>query len=349
MSNILAWVWPGSTNQSNEIPEIFPFPYKEKEFISTDVENVYARILTDVLERTQGMNDDQKILLFDNCLASEAQFGLVSLLAKAMTEKDELFLIYDKATQVIRKATADEQAQIKLEYKMPKANQKTGFYITFKNYNKSDFMKLYSGLEYSTVASLSKSMNLSKAIQLKMTDLRASVSLSDKTEAKAQALAMAEGLKTGKDILLDAKDIVETAKPDLTAAQSAMDFVAQKRSFYLGLPASYITGLSSKGLGDSGEGESKAVERGLRGYYFSIIKPVIESIFSIKTTFKSDDFRLLDSSLNALKTFEITDNTLLSQDNKRLIINKLLGLPEDEEGDPEVVKTQVIQTPPTAV
>ncbi|WP_220039629.1 hypothetical protein, partial [Micromonospora endophytica] len=130
-------------------------------------------------------------------------------------------------------------------------------------------------------------MNLSKAIQLKFHELRASVASGDSEKVIVQAKAIAEGLKKGFDVALDAKDIIECAKPDMTATNSSMDFINQKRSYYLGLPAAWSTGLSNKCLGDSGSGEAKAVERGLRRYYFAIIKPVIETLFKVTTTFKT--------------------------------------------------------------
>jgi hypothetical protein len=336
--------WTGSQNQTpaSELPEIFPFPYLERDFISVDVQNIYARILTDVLERTQGVPKEMQNLLWDNCVANESSDGLVTLLAKAMASKSELFLVYEPALKVIRKATPSEESVIKADYKK-QGQSATGIYITFKNYTRTDMMKLYSGLEYYSIASLYKSMNLSKAIQLKISDLRASVGSVDSADINSQAQALAKGLGLGKDILLDAKDSIDTSKPDLTATNSSMEFIAQKRSFYLGMPASWITGLSPKGLGDSGDSTAKDVERGLKNYYFAIIKPVIETIFGVKTTFKTEDFFGLSVALETLKTFELTTDELISNENKRLFINKLYGLPDDAQGD----KPEKIEPPKT--
>lgn len=317
--------WKTAGGSNTQLPEIYPFSYSESSFIKADVENIYARILTDVLERTQGIPPDKQVLFWDNCVASEASEGLVTLISKAMTAKSDLFIVYDKALNLIRKAEAGEESQIKADYKKENKS-KVGVFISFKNFAKTDFMKVYSGLEYCTIASLYKSMQLSKAIQIKVNDLRASVALIDSSKAESQGLVIAEALGKGVDVLLDAKDTIETAKPDLTATNSSMEFIAQKRSFYLGLPASYITGLAPKGLGDSGEGDAKAVERGLKNYYFSIIKPVIETIFDVKTTFRSDDFRQLSNSLETLKTFDLTSEEYLSQENKKIIVQKLFGL-----------------------
>lgn len=327
--------WLFGRDTSAQLPDIFPFPCVQGDFVRTDVVNIYRRILTDVLERTEGLKEEQIPLLWDNCLGSESQDGLVSLVACAMYNKSDLYLVYDRTTDVIRKATSIEEAQIKVDY-AAKTESKVGFYITFKNYHRSDMVKLYSLLEYCTVGSLYKQMNLSKAIQIKLTALRESVSAVDQADVKAQLVNLAQALKDGKDIGIDAKDIIETSKPDLTATQSSMEFIAEKRSFYLGLPCSWITGETSKGgLSDTGHSDAKAVERGLKGYYFEIIKPLVEAIFDTELTFKSEDFEQLSTALEALKVFNVTDEEFMSADTKLKLVNKFFGLPEDTEGGPK--------------
>jgi hypothetical protein len=334
MSGLTTWFgWSSSTERGSDLPDLFPLGLAEDVFVKTDVINIYTKILTDVIERTQGIPDNFEVSIWDNCLQSEASEGLVTLLAKAMADKKDLFLVFDKSVKVLRKATIEEERQIREDYKKG-ASSPTGAFVSFKNYSRTDMLILYSALEYCTIAGLNKSMNLSKAIQFKVSELRSSVSLADSSAASAQGLTIATALKNGKDVLLDAKDSVATASPDLTATQASMGFLNQKRSFYLGMPASYITGEAPKGLGDSGEGDAKAVERGLKNYFFSIVKPVVEAVFGSKTTFKSEDFVQLSTSLEAMKTFELTSDELISQDNKRIIINKLFGLPEDTKGDP---------------
>lgn len=333
----------GSTRE--ELPSIFPFAVAERDFVSIDLQNIYARILTDVLERTQGISDEQQALLWDNCVASEAQDGLVTMLAKAMVNKKDLFLVYRPELKIVREALEEEKRQIREDYQA-RNESAAGVFITFKNFTKTDMLKIYSVLEYCAVASLNKQMNLSKALQIKISEMRASTGLTDSKDLEDQAKAIAEHLGKGLDVMIDAKDILEMLKPDMTATQAAMDFIAEKRSFYLGLPASWITGAAPKGLGDSGKGNAKDVERGLKGYYFAIVKPVLETLFKASTSFKSEDFDGLATSLEALKTFDITSDDHLSKENKTLVINKLFGLPQDEKGDRE--KPALTPAPPPA-
>lgn len=323
----------GAKNTEVELPIIFPLLTGEGTFVQMDMETIYSRILTDVLERTQDIPEKYKPLLWDNCLASEKSDGLVSLLVKAMIHRSELFIVFDPATNVVREANQIEKTSIKKDY-LDGGKSTVGVYLTFKNYKRSDMLKIYSSLEYCAIAGLHKGMNLSMAIQFKMNDMRASVATADSSVTAAQALAIAEALKAGRGALLDGKDSIEMAKPDLTATTASMDFISEKKSFYLGLPASYIKGELPGGLGDSGNGDAKAVERGLRNYYFSIIKPTVEALFGITTEFESEDYAQIASANETLKTFELTSDEYLPAEAKQVIINRMYGRPENAKGGP---------------
>lgn len=333
------------SSTDNELPNIFPMPILEKDFVAIDVKNIYNKILTDVMERTHGIPKEIQPLLWDNCLANEIKDGLVTMLAKAMANKQDLFIVYFASLKLIRLAKDTEIVEIKEGYKKNGEPVKvedggTGIFVSFRNYDRTDMVKFYSALEYCALTGLWKQSNASKSLQIKIDQLRASVSLADSSMAKAQAKKIADGMKNGNDVLTDAKDIIDTLKPDLTATDSTMKFIAQKRSFYLGMPASYWTGEQDAGVGDTGKGDTKLTERGLKNYYFSIAKPVLEALFSIaKLTFKSEDNEGLSTALETLKTMDITSDEYLSKDNKTLIVNKSFGLDENEEGDePEEVE-----------
>jgi hypothetical protein len=305
---------------------------KQDAFVNIDVINIYSKILTDVIERTHGVPKEKEKLLWDNCIKSESSDGLITLLAKAMADKADLYIVYEPAIELIRLANEQEKAQIKADYESNNESS-VGVYISFKNYVRSDMVKLYSSLEYCTVGALSKAMNLAKALQIKINDLRASVSLTDSETAKAQGSSIGRSLANGKDIILDAKDMIETSKPDLTAVKESILFLNQKRAFYLGMPEAYINGIQTGGLGTTGENDTKAIERGLKIYFMTIIKPTLEVLLDIEPEYKSQDFRQITQALEAVKTFSLVDEEFISVENKTMIINKLLDLPEDAEGD----------------
>ncbi len=323
--------WSSTSIPTNELPDIFPLGFKKELFIEIDVIAIYQKILIDVVERTQGLKEEQEPLLYDNCLKSESSRGLLHLLARAMTFSESLFVVYDEALGVIRLATGDEQAQITKDYQASNESS-VGVYINFTHFRKSMLVRLYSALEYITISSLNKAMNLSTAIQFKMNDLRQSTGLNDSSEVKKQALAIAQGLANGKDVLMDAKDIIENGVPDLTAIDATIDYLCSKRAFYLGMPKTYLDGEPTKGMNETGTQDVKATERGLKNYFESIVKPVLEEIFDVTLTYKSQDFRQIDQGINALKIFALTDDELMSVENKTLIVNQLFDLDEDAKG-----------------
>ena len=309
----------------SELPEIFPLSLKLDDFVNTDVLNVYAKILTDCIERTQGIDEKLVPLLWDNCLQSESSDGLITLLSWAMSSKKDLFLVYFPDIGVLREATDEEAIAIRADYET-KGHSSLGIFVSFMNYSRTDMVKIYSSMEYCVVASLNKMMNLSKAIQFKMGDMRGSVSLADSSVAIDQAKIIAKALSNGRDIMMDVKDEVATNTPDISSIKESILFLDAKRSFYFGMPLSYINGEQTPGIGSTGEADMKAVERGLKQYFISILKPVLEALFGSKVTFKSNDFRQIGSALEAIKTFELTSDDLLSKENKQLIISKLFDV-----------------------
>lgn len=315
------------SGKASEIPEIYPIGVESSEFVKNDVFNIYSKILIDVLERTQGIPEKYTTVLWDNCLASESNKGLITLIAEAMSDKQDLFLVYKE--NVLRKADQTEQDQIKKDYEA-KGKSSVGIFVSFKKHTKSDMVKMFSAMEYSVVSGLSKTMALSKAIQLKMFNMRSSVGAVDSSKAVAQGETVAKELAKGHDILIDKEDEIVTHTSDIEPIEKSMQFIDGKKCFYLGMPMSYINGEMKKGLGDSGEADSKAVERGLKGYYFSIIKPVVKELFGSETTFKSQDFRMIDQAMTVLKTFELVSDTFLSAENKQIILEGMLGLEHDK-------------------
>lgn len=313
-----------------ELKTIFPFETTLVNFIRWDIIQTYVKILTDVVERSHGLADKYQPSLWDNCVQSDAAHGLLTLLAHAMIDMSDLFLVFSTSTKVVRKATAEEASQIRDDY--AKGNEsKVGVYISFKGYRRTVMLKIYSELEYCVLSSLHKTVNISKAVQIRVNDLRASVSLKDSAVAEAQARAIASALERGRDVYLDAKDDIVSATPDTTATEKAIMFLDAKRSFILGLPVCYITGEQTAGMNSSGGADAKAIERGLKSYFVSIIQPVFKALYSSEVDFKSEDYDNLDSGLNAIKTFDLTSEEYMSTVAKQAVVQRLFDLDADEE------------------
>lgn len=313
-----------STESVGALPGLFDVTIPKDQFIKNDITAMFKKILTDVVQRTYGLNDDQSRAMWDNCLKSEANKGLISLLAEAMFAEDKLFLVYKE--KVLRKADDAERQQIESDYKQ-KGSSSEGIYISFQGYTISTMLKQYSEMEYSVLNSLNKKMNVSNAIQFKMNQLRGSVGAVDKAQVESQAKNICDAMKCGKNVLMDGEDNIEMPTVEMESTKQAILFLDGKRSFFTGLPLAYINGQLTTGIGSTGQADAKAIDRGLHYYFISIIQPVCSALFGAKVTFKSEDMTSIDSGLEVIKTFELVQgSTFLSPEEQRSIVRRLFNL-----------------------
>lgn len=320
----------GLQTTSYDLPEVFPMNLIRADFVRSDIVSIYTKILTDVAERTIGINEFQGAL-WDNFLLSSTSKGLVSMLAEAMADKKDLCLVYDKPFKMLRLPTREERIEIEEDYKK-QAQSKKGILISFKNYSRTDMLRVYSALEYCSIGAFNKSVNTSNALQFKMKDLRGSTNLRDSEPVIQQAQAIAAALNQGKSVLLDSGDIIETASPDIGPTEKSINFTNQKKAFYLGLPEAYILGKQTGGIGGTGEGDTKAIERGLKNYFLSVFKPIVDELFGLQVSYKTQDFRQIAQGFEALKTFELIEaEGIIDHEEKRAIVRSLFDLESDME------------------
>jgi hypothetical protein len=319
-----------SGGETAELPEIFPLNVVQKDFVRMDIVSTYVKILTDCIERVHGLKKEYDPLLWDNCVQTEANEGLITLIANAMADQKDLFLVFVPSVKVLRKATPDEESKIREDYKKS-GESSLGVFLSFKKYRRTEMLLVYSGFEYCVLGSLNKTLNISKAVQIKINDLRASVSLADSEVAKGQGKAIAEALSKGKDVMLDVKDEITTASPDTSSTEKAIGFLDAKKSFILSLPISYVSGLQTPGIGSTGEADMRAVERGLKQYFVSIVRPVLLSLFKAETEFKSQDFRQMTTALEVIKTFDLVSDENMSRAAKQEIVARVFELDQADE------------------
>lgn len=335
--NLLPSIFRGSTssssNNSGELPEIYSLSLKCQDFIREDILATYTRILTDAAERTHGLKDEQWRLLWDSCVQSQGGEGLITMLAHAMLNKADLFLVYKPSVNILRRADETERQQIERDYR-EKGESPVGTFISFRNYRKTDMLRVFSEMEYYILASLHKTVNLAKAVQLKFAELRATVGLSDSNKALDQARQIASALRNGKDIAIDAKDVITTSTPDIEPTREAIAFLDAKRAFHLSLPLAYISGLQTGGIGASGDADARAIDRGLRPYSLSILQPVYEEVFGVKTVeYRPEDQREIEAGLEVIKGLELVSDDLLSRETKRLLVARSFDVDPEAEAD----------------
>lgn len=319
-----------SSTSSNEIENIFPLALIKNDFIHNDIVSTYQKILTDTIDRTFGIPKAAQQFLWDNALVSENNCGLVSMLAQAMADQKDLFIVYKPSIGVIRKATFAEEQVIRADYQKD-GSSKNGVYVSFKKYKRTMMFKIWSEFEYCLLAGMNKQLHISQAMQIKINELRSSVSLNDSTVAVAQAQSIASALKKGNDVMIDKNDEVAVLSVNMDASEKGMDFLAQKKAWILSVTAAYLSGEQTSGIGSTGENDSRALENGLKQYFLTIIKPVCDLLFDIDCKFRSRDFRDIASSLEVLKTFDLVSNENISQQAKQEIVARVFDLDLDEE------------------
>lgn len=309
----------------NQLKPIYSLGCDEKVFIRADLVHIFKKIFTDVIGRTDGIPEEVKPSLWDNCLLSEANKGLVSLLAYAIADKSELFLVYD--TGVVRKADDAEIKLIKADYEK-KNSSEVGIYVSFKSWELIDLLRLYSAMEYCVLGSFNKVVNVSQAIQVKVKGLRGSVGLVDAQVAIEQGTGIANALRDGDDVLLDGEDELATTTPEIDPTSKSVAFLDAKRAWYLGTSISYINGQQATGISSTGESDNRANEECFKHFFNSVIQPVLQSLYKITVKFKSIDFRQINSNLETLKTLELVSEELISLDEKKEIIRHAFDLKE---------------------
>lgn len=168
------------------------------------------------------------------------------------------------------------------------------------------------------------------ALQIGVKNLRNSVNLGDSALAVAQAEDISKALQESRAVLMDVEDAIRNTMPDLTSVEKAMQFINEKMSFYLGFPSSYVMGEQTSGISSTGEADTKAVERGLKNIYESIMRPVFFALFGVNVSYKSQDFRQISQALETLKTFELISDTYLGPASKKKIVYSILDLDDED-------------------
>lgn len=313
---------------SEETETLLGAPYSmgiaREDFCKVKIFTMYKKILQRTYSRTEGAKDNDKISsLFDSNERSNALRGLISLLAKAMTDKAEITIVYDSG--VARIAKEDERKIIEADYKKSAKSDK-GVLLSFKNYCLSDLLLAYMSMLYDILASMNTQVGLAKALQIKISNLRSTVSMAGKDEPITQAKDINTALKAGRSVLMDEKDKVETLTINSESAQAAFQFVCSLIASELGVSLSFVTGELTTGMSATGEADQNADEYAFQDFFNSIFKPTCDQLYGWNLSFISDDWRYFSSMIGSLIAVE--NSGLLSLEQKQAFANRLLPTPK---------------------
>lgn len=326
------------------LPALWQVDLQASLYTEIQMRSIYSRILSEVLTRAHAVPDTFRHLLRSS-MEGEGQKGLIEHIVGAMCTQAALVLKYEANILVVPEY--GEKQKIIDAWKAGKKPPRTVM-LSFAKYDKTPILRQYLHHKYLLLCTQHKALNLSSALQIKIDSLRKDVGLTDSSGPEEQAKKVATALLDGTPALLDAKDMIELLTPDVGPLQVVAEDVHSEISLILGLPISWVAGKQKVGLGDSGDADARAIERGLEPYFWESIHPAFQYLFGTSLKFKSENHQNLDSAVNAAQKLDLMSDDLVSLENKRLIVSRVLDVENDLKGKPreEVeVESEVVGAP----
>jgi len=311
---------------SDSTETILIAPYKmtldKAKFCKIKTETLYKKILHRCYSRSEGATDEKKIAsLFDSTERSGAPRGLISLLSKAMMDKQEVAIIYKVG--VVRFASHTEKQEIQKDYETTAQSSK-GILVDFRCYELTDLVLAYMSMIYDILTSMNTQVGLANSLQIKIDKLRSTVSVAGNEEPIKQAKEINEALKEGRSTLMDKNDAVETLTLNADSVEKAFNFVCSLLASDLGVSLSFITGVLTTGMSATGEADSNADEYGFQDFFNSIFKPACDKLYGWNLRFMSDDWRYFSAMIGSLIAVE--NSSLLSVQQKQAFANRLMPI-----------------------
>lgn len=262
---------------------------EQRIFVDFQTSLLYQKILKRCYAKSKGLSDDEARNLWDSVELSNAKYGTITLISNAMTAKKELILVNDSG--IVRVADNKEAEAIKKAYADGGQTENKSVYMNFSKYTMTDIIKVYMGLVYDIMSSAKTNLGLAKAVQIKINDMRKLIATSSSENPSEQAKAIAEALKDGKSVGIDAGDTIETTQLQTQPVVDGLKLVYGCLASLLGVSTSFVAGELTSGMAVTGEADVNANEDGIKDFFNSVFKPIHEKLFDKKITFKTDNWR----------------------------------------------------------
>lgn len=289
-----------------------------KDFVDFKVITLYAKILRRCYAKSSGLSDEQAANLWDSVDLGDAQHGIINKVSLAMAKKKELILFKDGG--IIREAEQAEAEQIKKDYEERGRSEK-GVYLNFKKYAMTDVLRLYMAFIFEIIRGAWVNVNLTKALQLKIVDARKTIAASDAADPMQVASNVVSALKDGKSVFLDAGDEVKTTDLQTQAIKDALSLVYGLLAGELGVSTSFICGELTSGMAVTGEADVNANEDGIKDFFNSVFKPIMDKLFGVSLKFKSDNWRRIKEFAQIIPFVETAE--YIDDEKKRELLERL--------------------------
>ena len=249
---------------------------------------LYQKILKRCYAKSTGLTPEEAQNLWDSAELSNAKYGIISLVADAMTDKKELILVNDAG--IVRVADSNEASEIKKDYEEGGKSSK-GVYMNFQKYTMTDIIKVYMDLIFDIMGGAKVNLGLAKALQYKISEMRKLIGASSSEDPMKKAKEIVEALKEGKSVAIDGQDNIMTTPLQTTPVVDALKMVYGLLASEIGVSISFVAGELTSGMAVTGEADVNANEDGIKDFFNSIFRPVISKLFNKEIKFKTDNWR----------------------------------------------------------
>lgn len=305
-----------------------PAPYRltvdEAAFLNFKVKWLYEKILKRCYALSAGLDEDKARALFDSVELGDATVGLIGLVARALTDKTELILVNDAG--IVRVAEFNEAEEIKKDYAARGRSEK-GVYLNFAKYTLTDILKCYMALIFEILKAERVNVGLAQALQVKINRMRETISTSNADDPMKQAKNIVDALKGGKSVAIDAGDVIQTTDLQTQAVKDALLMVYGMLASDLGVSLSFVCGELTSGLSVSGEANANFDESGIRDFFITVFKPIVDKLFGVSLRFKTDNWRKVREYAQILPYIE--SSALLTDKQKEQLAVELMGVGEE--------------------
>lgn len=267
-----------------------------------------------------GGDDTKQQNVFDSAADhySPKSHGFVYWTAKAMAEKRQIILIKEKQSDGSFLFKEDETETITADHLV----------LDFTDYESTDLLNGYFEMMHDALNGAAKGVKSSQGLIVYLEKLSETLADSKaKTIIESQITALGDSLRGGKTGYASGGSKVEFISFDVEPTAKAIEFIYAQIAGHLGFPLSAINGVGGSAMSDTGESDRKQLRKATEFYFYSIVRPILVSIFS------SSDFDL-EVELENVESlsdiiFLIETSTALTKDGK-LKLAAMLGL---DDGD----------------
>lgn len=307
-----------------DLPSPYMLTVEKAAFLNFKVKWLYEKILKRCYALSSGLDDDKARALFDSVELGDATVGLIGLVARALTDKTELILVNDAG--IVRVAEFNEAEEIKKDYAARGRSEK-GVYLNFAKYTLTDILKCYMELIFEILKAERVNVGLAQALQVKINRMRETISTSNADDPMKQAKNIVDALKGGKSVAIDAGDVIQTTDLQTQAVKDALLMVYGMLASDLGVSLSFVCGELTSGLSVSGEANANFDESGIRDFFITVFKPIVDKLFGVSLRFKTDNWRKVREYAQILPYIE--SSALLTDKQKEQLAVELMGVGEE--------------------